>query len=252
LDLAELEVFDQSGLAIFLGPNGAGKSSLINAATGYVPIQAPGKVIFENGVRYELSRLSRDRIVRSGIARTFQTPALFPSLTVEESLQLAAILGKPTGQSRRFISLFRQPKSHGSAVVLAGHLIEELGLQAVRQARMDELSFPMLRRVELGRALASQPRLLLLDEPSAGADGSETKLLVGLITHKLPEMIRLLFEKGLYRYPTLAIGLVTHDRVLLEGIAAGCCQEPVAHCFERGQLKTTCRLRHWLNSTKAP
>ncbi len=252
LDLAELDVFDKSRVAIFLGPNGAGKSSLINAATGYVTVQAPGKVTFENGIQCELSGLSRDRIVRMGIARTFQTPALFPSLTLEESLLLPAVLGRPASLSRRLVSLFRHPKFHGAAPDLVELLVKEFALDSVVTARMDELPFSMLRRAELARALAVQPRVLFLDEPSAGADESETNFLIELIACKLPEMIRSLFEKGQYRYPDLAVGLVTHDRALLDGLARNCSHEPMVHYFERGQLKTSSSLGLWLNSKVNP
>jgi branched-chain amino acid transport system ATP-binding protein len=250
VDVPELDLFKGSDLVVFLGPNGAGKSSLINAVTGYATVQSPGKVLLENGDCFELSKLSRDRIVRAGVTRTFQTPVIFPSLTVEESLLMAAVMGKPNSPLRRLASLFRPLKCDRKSAMLVACVLEGLELETVAQTRMDELSFVMLRRAELARALASQPRILFLDEPSAGADESETNFLINLITRKLPEMIPLLFKKGLYRQTHLAIGLVTHDRALLGGLARSCSDEPMTHYFERGQLKSSCRLGSWLNATK--
>ena len=250
VNLAQLDLFNGSYLVVFLGPNGAGKSSLINAATGYATVQPPGTVVLENGKCFDLSKLSRDRIVRAGVTRTFQTPVIFSSLTVEESLLMAAVMGKPNSSLRRLASLFRPLKRDRKSALLVECLLEGLELGAVAQTRMGELSFVMLRRAELARALASQPRILFLDEPSAGADGVETNFLINLITCKLPEMIPLLFKKGLYRQTHLAIGLVTHDRVLLEGLVRSCSNEPMTHYFERGQLKSSCCLGEWLNSTK--
>jgi branched-chain amino acid transport system ATP-binding protein len=250
VDLVHLDLFTQSRLEVLVGPNGAGKSSMINAATGYARVRRPGKIILENGDSFELSRFSRDRIVRAGVARTFQMPALFPSLTVEESLLLAAVLGKPGLLARRLLSLLHVPKHDRKSATLVESLIKEFGLESVAQARMDELSFVMLRRAELARALAVQPRILFLDEPSAGADETEIGFLIGLLTRKLPDMIRSLFEEGLYRYADVSVGLVTHDLVLLKGLAHACPDEPMAHYFEGGQLKTTCRLQQWLSSMR--
>ncbi|MCI0538894.1 MAG: ATP-binding cassette domain-containing protein [Verrucomicrobiales bacterium] len=250
VDLAQLDLFRGSDLAVFLGPNGAGKSSLINAATGYATVQPPGKVVLENGECFELSTLSRDKIVRAGVARTFQTPVIFPSLTVEESLLIAAAMGKRNSSLRRIVSLFRSLKYDRKSALLVQYLIEELKLGAVAQVRMGELPFVMLRRAELARALAVQPRILFLDEPSAGADESETAFLVNVISSKLHEMIPSLFAKGLYRQSDLAIGLVTHDPTLLDGLAHSCSGEPMTYYFERGQLKSSCPLRQWLKSSK--
>ena len=252
LDLAELDLFKGSRFDILLGPNGAGKSSLINAVTGYAKVRSPGKIIFENGVRFELSTLSRDSIVCAGISRTFQIPALFHSLTVEESLFLAAVLGKRTMFARKLLSLLRSPRGDKKATQLVKLLIREFALESVAQARMDELPFAVLRRAELARALATQPRILFLDEPSAGADEAEKDFLIDFLASKLPEMIRLFSAQGLYRNADLAIGLVTHDRALLTGLLRACLDQPVTHCFERGHLKSSCRLGEWMKNTEAP
>jgi branched-chain amino acid transport system ATP-binding protein len=247
VDLPQLDLFNGSDLVVFLGPNGAGKSSLINAVTGYAAVQPPGQIILENGERFELSKMSRDGIVRAGVTRTFQTPVIFPSLTVEESLLIAAVMGKPGPSLRRLTSLFRSLEYDRKSAMLVRCLIEELKLGEVAQVRMDRLSFVMLRRAELARCLAVQPRVLFLDEPSAGADQAETNLLVNFISCRIHEMIPALFEKGLYRQTELAIGLATHDRALLDGLLRACSREPMTHSFERGRLQSSCPLGQWPN-----
>ena len=179
-------------------------------------------------------------------------PVIFHSLTVEESLLLAAILSKQTVFARKLLSLLRSPYEDECSLQLVKFLLRELSLETVAKARMDELPFAVLRRAELARALASQPRVLFLDEPSSGADDAEKDFLVNFLAFKLPKMIDYLSGQGLYRNPDLAIGLVTHDRGLLNGLLRSCTDEPMTHYFERGEKKSSQRLGEWLKDTEAP
>jgi branched-chain amino acid transport system ATP-binding protein len=137
-----------------IGPNGAGKTTLFNVITG---LQAPqrGEVRLDG---QPLARLAPYRRARLGMARTFQRLELFGLLTVRENVELAA--------SRR--------DRHGKGRTDVDELLTLVGLSDVADARSDELPTGKARLVELARALATGPRLLLLDEPASGQDDRET------------------------------------------------------------------------------
>jgi branched-chain amino acid transport system ATP-binding protein len=138
-----------------IGPNGAGKTTLFDVITGLLAA-SHGEVRLDG---HDLTRLPPYRRARRGLARTFQRLELFGLLTVRENVELAAALRRGLG---------------GSPSRQADEPLDVVGLRDVADVRADELSTGKARLVELGRALATGPRVLLLDEPASGQDEQET------------------------------------------------------------------------------
>ncbi len=154
-----------------IGPNGAGKTSLFNAISGfYAPDQ--GKVLFEGR---DITDLSPDKRAALGIARTFQNIALFRGMTVLDNIKLG-------GHTRLNTGLFSALRYFGSAqreelafrAEVEERVIDFLEIDHIRKYPITMLPYGLQKRVELGRALAMQPRVLLLDEPVAGMNREET------------------------------------------------------------------------------
>ena len=147
-----------------IGPNGAGKTTLFNLVT---PLYRPhgGRILFDGR---ELTRTPAHRIVRLGIARTFQNVVLFPNMTVLENLLVGA-----HAQLRPF--------SERRGRKQAFELLEYVELSDIGHRLPGSLPFGTLKRVELARALVAKPRLLLLDEPAAGLNHEEVDELAGRI-----------------------------------------------------------------------
>jgi branched-chain amino acid transport system ATP-binding protein len=173
---------DEGQITGLIGPNGAGKTTTFNVITG---LQAPtrGTVLLDGA---DITKISAHARARGGIARTFQRLELFGSLTVRDNVLTAAEL-----------------RGHEPQRV-ADELLERVGLTAVADQRADSLSTGSARLVELARALACQPRVLLLDEPASGLDEQETErfaeILVDLtsdglgiliVEHDVPLVMRL-------------------------------------------------------------
>ena len=158
LSLAEKEIV---GL---IGPNGAGKTTLFNVITR---LYAPHEGAIELGGR-NLLRVRPHRIVRLGIARTFQNVVLFPRMTVLENVLVGA-------HSR--LHPFSERKGRAAAL----ETLEYLKLDPLADRLAAGLPFGTLKRIDLARALASRPRLLLLDEPAAGLNHEEVEELSSLI-----------------------------------------------------------------------
>lgn len=152
-----------------IGPNGAGKTSVINVVTGHYPAQQ-GSVRF-GGV--ELLRRRPHAIAAQGLARTFQNVELFPEMTVEENV----LIGGHRRLTYGFLSsVLRTPgciRAEREERAEADMLLSELGLSSVKHTPARQLPLGKQRRVELARALASSPKLLLLDEPAAGMAAAE-------------------------------------------------------------------------------
>jgi len=144
-----------------IGPNGAGKTTLINAVTGIAHLSEGGVSL--DGRR--LDGLPAHRVARAGISRTYQNIRLFPALTVEENIRAGAF-------SRRGAI-----REHELQALLERTAIAPTELPHVASSR----SYGTQRRIEIARALAAEPRLLVLDEPAAGMNAQETAHLRGLI-----------------------------------------------------------------------
>ena len=159
---------DEGSLVGLIGPNGAGKTTCIEALTGYLP-QATGVVRF---LDRDLTGLPPHRRARLGLARTFQSVELFDDLTVRDNLRAAANRRNLWQSLRDLIA----PRWHDDESAI-DRALDILGLTDVADTLPTELSQGQRKLAGVARALASRPRLLLLDEPAAGLDGTETLAL---------------------------------------------------------------------------
>jgi branched-chain amino acid transport system ATP-binding protein len=180
LDGAHLQV-DEGAITGLIGPNGAGKTTMFNVICGFQEI-VRGWVNLDGR---NITRLKPHRRARLGIARTFQRLEVFGSLTVRENILMAA-------ESRRRVS-----KEKFSPRKATQSILGTLGLESVADARADAMPTGTARIVELGRALATKPKVLLLDEPSSGLGHAESDAFA--------ELLLRLKDEG------LGILLVEHD-----------------------------------------
>jgi branched-chain amino acid transport system ATP-binding protein len=169
-----------------LGPNGSGKSTLLGALTRLVPLTR-GELILDGE---PFSKVSAAGVARRRVARTFQTVRLLQDLTVLENVQLGGDLKSEGSFVNRFLGL-------GGATPAVREAIERTRLGGLEELRPSELSYGTQRRVEIARALAMRPKLLLLDEPTAGMNQGERR--------EISELLRQLRSEGLTQL------LVEHD-----------------------------------------
>jgi branched-chain amino acid transport system ATP-binding protein len=158
-------------LRALIGPNGAGKTTLFNLLTGHLAPDA-GTVRF-HGER--LDGLAPHRVWRRGISRTFQIPAVFQNLSAVQNIQVACI-------SRRGRTLSIAGRAQGLERARAVGLLERVGLLAQADRRAGVLAYGDLKKLEVGIALANDPQVLLLDEPTAGMAPAERRVLMALVT----------------------------------------------------------------------
>jgi branched-chain amino acid transport system ATP-binding protein len=164
-------------IAGLIGPNGAGKTTLFNCLSrlyGY----AEGRITFDGR---PLEDVSRHKVAGLGIGRTFQNLALFTSMTVLDNIKVGRHARTRQGFLANALRLPGVAQEEADSTRRATELVRFLGLEAVAKQRVAELPFGTRKRVELGRALASEPRLLLLDEPAAGLNHEEVGALGSLI-----------------------------------------------------------------------
>jgi len=170
---------EKGEICSIIGPNGAGKSTVFNLITGHLPLDR-GQVVF-NGI--DISRMPAHRICRLGLGRSFQRINIFPRLTVFENIQAGVLSHR--GKSLSFFTavkdLFEKETSE---------IIENVGLQDHRDELSGSIAYGYQKQLELGIALANEPKMLLLDEPTAGMSAQETKATIELI-------IKIVKDKGL-------------------------------------------------------
>jgi len=203
-------------LVAIIGPNGAGKSTLFNVISGlYAPnegaIDLRGLSILRWGV---------ERIARAGIARTFQNIRLFPAMSVCENV----LVGRHARiQTHLWDALFHTPRHHreeAAAVEYARSLLALVGLQHEAESDAQSLSYGARRRLEIARALAGDPALLLLDEPAAGLNPSEKRELLELlaaITARGVTIVLIDHDMPLVMQASRHIWVLDHGEVIAEG-----------------------------------
>jgi len=179
-----------------IGPNGAGKSTLFNVIAG---LHQPSTGAVRFGGR-DITGLPPEAVNRLGLAKTFQITNLFPEISVLDNVRVAAQSRAP--ESGRLASLWRRPDVDAAAV----GLLEAFGLGRRREELAENLSHGEQRYLEICLALATAPRLLLLDEPTAGMTPGETRDATALIR-------RIAEERG------LTVLLIEHDMSVVMGIS---------------------------------
>jgi branched-chain amino acid transport system ATP-binding protein len=191
-----------SAIVSIIGPNGAGKTTVFNCITGFYQLDG-GELIFD-GLR--LNGKTSDQITRSGIARTFQNIRLFANMTVLENLMVGQEAHLSSTWMGAVVGTPMTRKEEGDTENEARRLLNYIGLQGKGDLLAKNLPYGDQRRLEIGRALASKPKLLLLDEPTAGMNPSETARTTTFIQ-------RIRDELG------TAILLIEHDMRVVMGIS---------------------------------
>ncbi|MEG0839308.1 MAG: ABC transporter ATP-binding protein [Hydrogenoanaerobacterium sp.] len=172
---------NEGEIVALIGPNGAGKTTAFNVITGvYAP--TAGEVLFEENAIIRNSprlALTPDRITKLGIARTFQNIRLFKDLTVFENVLIAKHCRSKAGVvSAMFRANYKEEKEMRQS---AAELLDIVGLSSAKNEVASSLPYGQQRRLEIARALATKPKLLLLDEPAAGMNPQETDDLSAFI-----------------------------------------------------------------------
>ena len=184
---------DAGEIVGLIGPNGAGKTTTFDAVSG---VRRGSGTVVLGGV--DISDAPPDRRARLGMSRTFQRLEVFGSMTAYDNVRTAAEIAA---------RVRREPVR--SAVAVADRVVDLVGLRDHAHRRADALPTGQARLVELGRVLATKPRVVLLDEPASGLDEIETERLAGVL--------------GTLREEGLAILLVEHDIDLVMGLCSRIC-----------------------------
>jgi branched-chain amino acid transport system ATP-binding protein len=200
----DLEVSENEIVSI-IGPNGAGKSSVFNVISGvYLPTEGDVRLGGQSIVGYK-----PHKIARKGIARTFQSLRLFQNLSVKENVKAATYGNTKASPVESILRLPRARREEREVDALATEVLSFFG-ERLAGYRWDQpayvLSYANRRRLEIARALATRPRLLMLDEPAAGMNPNET--------HEIAELIGRLRDEL-----SLAILVIEHDMHVVEGIS---------------------------------
>lgn len=193
-------VINQGEIIGLIGPNGAGKTTFFNVVTGMYPATG-GEVSFQGE---NLLRLKPDQIVERGIGRTFQGIRLFNFLTVLDNVKIGRHCRTKSGWIAAILRTPSQRKEEWQISQKASELLEFVGLADRQDELAGNLPYGDQRRLEVARALATDPKLLFLDEPAAGMNPQETKDLM--------ELIRKIRERG------VTVLLIEHDMKVVMGI----------------------------------
>ena len=218
VDGVDLDVTEGSVHAL-VGPNGAGKTTLFHLLTGF---HRPSAGAIDVGGR-DITGLPPDKVARLGLARSFQITNLFAKLTAREHVELALAAKTPIGW--RF---WRSDKTLRRFSPRALELLDEVGLADLAETTSDALAYGRRRALELALALALEPRILLLDEPTAGMGAEDVDRTVELIGRVREGRTVVLVEHNMNVVGSLAdtVTVLKHGQVLAEGPYAEIRRDP--------------------------
>jgi branched-chain amino acid transport system ATP-binding protein len=219
VDGVDLDVAAGSVHAL-VGPNGAGKTTLFNLLTGFLKPTA-GSVLLE--ARHELAGRRPEAIARLGVARSFQITSLFAELTSHQHVELALASG--TGLGWRF---WRSDRALGRFAERAGELLDRVGLAGHGDVPAGSLSYGRKRALELALAMALDPKVLLLDEPTSGMGMEDVDRTIELIRKIRAGRTVVLVEHNMNVVASLAdrVTVLQHGKVLVEGSYAEVRRDP--------------------------
>lgn len=176
LDEVSFDV-NRASICGLIGPNGAGKTTCFNCISGLYRPQG-GSIRFAGR---ELTELPRHQIAHLGIGRTFQNLALFPSMSVKRNVMVGAHGSEGAGFIKSMLALPSVRRSEEETGERTERILERFGLADIADTPVSSLPFPIQKRVEMARAMASRPKVLILDEPAAGLNHVEVERLAGEI-----------------------------------------------------------------------
>ncbi len=192
----------RGAIVSLIGPNGAGKTTFFNCVTGFY-VADEGIFLFEGK---PIRGLRPDQITRLGISRTYQNIRLFIGMTVMENILVGMHHRLKTNPISALLSLPANRREEQDALIKAHNLLDYVGLSGLGDILAENLPYGLQRRLEIARALASDPTLLLLDEPTAGMNPNETD-----------EMMH--FIRKLRDERNLTIFLIEHDMKLVMNVS---------------------------------
>ncbi|MDE1900388.1 MAG: ATP-binding cassette domain-containing protein [Alphaproteobacteria bacterium] len=185
VDNVSFQAFDRQVTAI-IGPNGAGKTTLFNCLTGFYKPTSGALTLYRDGKGHALTGLPAHKAARLGVARTFQNIRLFPAMTVLENVLVAEHNRLMRASGYSFAGLMGLPswrRAERDAIDKARLWLDRMMLLRAADRPAGQLPYGMQRRLEIARAMCTDPRLLCLDEPAAGLNPSESVALRRAIAH---------------------------------------------------------------------
>jgi ABC-type branched-subunit amino acid transport system ATPase component len=216
---------EENTIAALIGPNGAGKTTFFNVLTGLFHPEE-GEIRFESR---RLRRLTPDKITRAGICRTFQNIRLFGEMTVLDNV-LVGMHGRiPLTFADVLLRPLRKRTEEARARERAMELLDLVGLLGREEIWARRLSYGEQRRLEIARALAARPKLLLLDEPTAGMNPSEAQTLMALLKKLVGSEVRsiLLIEHNMRVVMGISdrVAVLDHGEKIADGAPDDVCHD---------------------------
>jgi branched-chain amino acid transport system ATP-binding protein len=217
---------DKGSIASLIGPNGAGKTSVFNCLTGFYRPDS-GKILFNN---HSILRRKPHKITQAGMARTFQNLRLFKSMSVLENVMSGMHCRTSAGAVGAVLQSPSQRREEELITKVSEECLAFVGMLDKKDRHAGNLPYGDQRRVEWARALATKPRLLLLDEPAAGLNHDEKQELIELILRIRDELgITILLiehDMGLVMKVSEHITVIDYGRKIAEGTAEAVQQNP--------------------------